>query len=99
MSSYGAPSRHYRSEEPRRRAQTLFGDADDEPTGLAPAYKKARSSVADEFAQKHFEAEEKRLAHLKAQQDDEEDALDAFMNAEVLPDVQANAAEVPCLPA
>jgi hypothetical protein len=61
---------------------------------LAPAYKKARSSAADEFAQKQLEAEAKRMAHLKAQQDDEEDALDVFMNAEVLPDVQANAAEV-----
>jgi hypothetical protein len=94
MSSYSASSRHARSEEPRRRAP-LFGDADDEPTGLAPAYKKARSSVADEYARKQVDADERRMAHLQAQQDDEDDALDAFMNAEVLPDVQASAEEVP----
>ena len=74
----------------------MFGDnAADEPSGLAPAFEPSRGNVADEFARKQAEAERRRVEHVRAQAEDD-DALDAFMEAEVLPDVAAKNEEARC---
>ena len=69
------------------------GDDDDEPTGLGPAYELQRKNVAEDFAQKTAAAQRARLEHARAQAEDE-DALDAFMKEDVLPEVAQRDAEV-----
>lgn len=73
-------------------AASLFSETDD-PSGLAPAYEPKRQDLASEFARKEAETAEREVAYAKAMAD-EEDALDAFMSAEVMPEVQAKREEV-----
>lgn len=73
-------------------AASLFSATDD-PSGLAPAYEPKNQDIASEFARKTAETAEREVAYTKAMAE-EEDALDAFMTAEVMPEVQAKQEEV-----
>ena len=85
-----------RPSQPSAAAKAMFGDDSDEPSGLAPAFEQARTTAADDFARKREEARLRQVEHARAQAEDE-DALDAFMDAEVLPEVTQKKEEV-CLP-
>lgn len=67
--------------------QGIFGAAD-APAGLAPAYVPPEEDFAEKFVRKQAEAVEREVMHTKRVAE-EEDALDAFMDAEVKPTVQA----------
>lgn len=67
--------------------QSIFA-AEDAPTGLAPAYVPPEEDFAKKMAHRQVEAVEREIMHTKRVAE-EEDALDAFMDAEVKPTVQA----------
>eukprot|EP00892_Ulva_mutabilis_P007101 jgi/Ulvmu1/4763/UM020_0048.1 len=73
-------------------AASLFSVTED-PSGLAPAYEPKRQDLASEYARKQAEAAEREATYTKAMADDE-DALDAFMSAEVMPEVKAKQEEI-----
>lgn len=73
----------------------LFGDDSDEPTGLGPAFEQRRGDAAEEYARKIVEQRRRRQEHERSLAE-EEDALDTFMDAEVLPEVAAKEEEVRC---
>lgn len=67
--------------------QSMFSAAD-APAGLAPSYVPPEEDFALKMARKQAEAVEREIVHTKRTAE-EEDALDAFMDAEVKPTVQA----------
>jgi hypothetical protein len=76
--------------------QSIFAAAD-APSGLAPVYVPPEEDFARKLARKQAEAVEREIMHAK-QVAEEEDALDAFMHAEVKPTVQATQEAVCLLP-
>jgi hypothetical protein len=75
-------------------AQSMFA-AQDAPAGLAPAFAPQQEEFSTKMARKQAEAAEREIAHTKRLAE-EEDALDAFMDAEVMPEVAAKREEVCC---
>lgn len=73
-------------------AANLFSACED-PSGLAPAYEPKRQDMASEYARKQAQAAEREATYTKVMAD-EEDALDAFMSAEVMPEVKVKQEEV-----
>jgi hypothetical protein len=80
---------------PAPATAALFGDDSDEPTGLGPAFEQKHGDAAEEYARKVVEQRRRRQEHERMQAE-EEDALDVFMDAEVLPEVAAKEEEVRC---
>lgn len=73
-------------------AKSMFS-APDDPSGLAPVHDPKVKDIARDFARKTAEIADQEVKYTKALAE-EEDALDAFMSAEVMPEVHAKQQEV-----